>query len=137
MVRLRIKESVPSFLAVKKWTAEFKRDRTSNRDNERTGCPKSVVTDEIVTNPQYRIRRLSTQGSKNCRGYNQLDSQRPPHFTWSSMYAEVECSMGTVFDYNRLKTHLFEVQVQLWAFLKSVLTYLNVIPPSFFDVSSP
>lgn len=41
-------DSSPSYSTVKKWTAEFKRGRTSTNDDERCGRPKSVTTEEMI-----------------------------------------------------------------------------------------
>lgn len=59
-----LKESAPSFSTVKKWAAEFKRGRTSIQDDERTGRPKTVVTDQIVSKIHNAIlddRRLKVR----------------------------------------------------------------------------
>jgi histone-lysine N-methyltransferase SETMAR len=41
-------DSSPSFSTIKKWTAEFKRGRTSLEDGPREGRPKSATTPEIT-----------------------------------------------------------------------------------------
>ena len=41
-------DSSPSFSTIKKWAAEFKRDRTSLEDDPREGRPKSALTPEII-----------------------------------------------------------------------------------------
>jgi len=41
-------DSSPSFSTIKKWAAEFKRDRTSLEDDPREGRPKSATTPEII-----------------------------------------------------------------------------------------
>jgi transposase len=41
-------DSSPSFLTIKKWDAEFKRDRTSLEDDPHEGRPKSATTPEII-----------------------------------------------------------------------------------------
>jgi transposase len=41
-------DSSPSFLTIMKWTAEFKRGRTSIEDDLREGRPKSATTPEII-----------------------------------------------------------------------------------------
>ena len=38
----------PSYSAVKKWAAEFKRERESVEDDGRSGCPKDATTDENI-----------------------------------------------------------------------------------------
>jgi transposase len=41
-------DSSPSFSTIKKWTAEFKRDRTSLEGDPGKGCPKSATTPQIT-----------------------------------------------------------------------------------------
>jgi histone-lysine N-methyltransferase SETMAR len=41
-------DSSHSFSTIKKWTAEFKRGRTSLEDDPREGRPKSATTPEII-----------------------------------------------------------------------------------------
>ena len=41
-------DSSRSFSTIKKWAAEFKRDRTSLEDDPRKGRPKSATTPEII-----------------------------------------------------------------------------------------
>jgi len=41
-------ESSPPFSTIKKWTAEFKRGRTSLENDLREGRPKSATTPEII-----------------------------------------------------------------------------------------
>jgi transposase len=41
-------DSSPSFSTINKWTAEFKRGRTSLEDDSREGLPKSATTPEII-----------------------------------------------------------------------------------------
>jgi len=41
-------DSSPSFSTIKKWTAEFKRGRTSLEDDSREGSPESATTPEII-----------------------------------------------------------------------------------------
>jgi transposase len=41
-------DSSPSFPTIKKWVAEFKRDRTSLEGDSREGRPKSATTPEII-----------------------------------------------------------------------------------------
>ena len=41
-------DSSPSFSTIKKWAAEFKRGRTSLKDDPREGRPKSATTPEII-----------------------------------------------------------------------------------------
>jgi len=41
-------DSSPSFSTIKKWAAEFKRDRTSLDDDPRKECPKSAATPQII-----------------------------------------------------------------------------------------
>jgi len=40
--------SSPSFSTIKKWAAEFKRDRTNLEDDPREGRPKGATTPEII-----------------------------------------------------------------------------------------
>ncbi|XP_030760797.1 protein GVQW3-like [Sitophilus oryzae] len=41
-------DSAPSFTTVKFWAAEFKRDRKSLGDDERSGRPKTATTDDNI-----------------------------------------------------------------------------------------
>lgn len=41
-------DSTPLHTAIKKWMAEFKRDRTSLEDDPRSGHPKTPSTEAIV-----------------------------------------------------------------------------------------
>ena len=41
-------ESAPSFTTIKYWVAEFKRGRTSCKDEHRTGRPKEVATPDMI-----------------------------------------------------------------------------------------
>jgi transposase len=42
-------DSSPSSSTIKKWAAEFKRGRTSLKDDPCEGCPKSATPPEITT----------------------------------------------------------------------------------------
>ena len=58
-------DSAPSFTTVKFWAAEFKRGCTSLGDNERSGRPKTVTTDDniaqihqmVLDNRQIKVKR--------------------------------------------------------------------------------
>lgn len=45
---LTLFESASSFLMVKNWVAEFKRDRTSTNDEPRSGRPKTATLPDII-----------------------------------------------------------------------------------------
>jgi hypothetical protein len=72
-------DSSPSFLTIKKWTAEFKRGRTSLEDDPCEGHPESTTTPEIteqlhdmvLDDRRMKMRETAeTVGiSKECVGY--------------------------------------------------------------------
>ncbi|XP_018309051.1 uncharacterized protein [Mycetomoellerius zeteki] len=65
-------DSAPSFATVKRWVAEFKRDRTSLADDERSGQPTTATTDNIeeihqmiMDNRRIKIREIAEAYQKN------------------------------------------------------------------------
>ena len=53
--------SAPSYVQVKVWVGEFKRDRTSLEDETRSGCPRNATDKEIckkVWDLVYSDRRI-------------------------------------------------------------------------------
>ncbi|XP_020296620.1 putative uncharacterized protein FLJ37770 [Pseudomyrmex gracilis] len=59
-------DSAPSFTTVKFWAAEFKRGRTSLVDDERSGRPKTAITDDniaqvhqmVLDNRRIKVREI-------------------------------------------------------------------------------
>ena len=60
-------DSAPSFTTVKFWAAEFKRGRTSLKDEERSGRPKTATTDDniaqvhqiLLDNRRIKVREIA------------------------------------------------------------------------------
>ena len=57
--------SAPSRQIVEKWIAEFKRDRTSTNDAERSGRPnEAVIPENIQKNPPIGYERSQMKGAR-------------------------------------------------------------------------
>jgi transposase len=64
-------DSSPSFSAIKKWAAEFKRGRTSLEGDPREGRPKSAITPEIIEQMHDTVlddRRMKVRGIAETLG---------------------------------------------------------------------
>lgn len=64
-------DSSPSFSTIKKWAAEFKRDRSSLEDDPRTGRPKTATTSEMIEKVHDLIlndRRIKVREVANTMG---------------------------------------------------------------------
>ena len=51
----------PSFTTVKFWAAKFKRGRNNLGDDERSGRPKTAITDENITKVHQMVLELKRE----------------------------------------------------------------------------
>jgi hypothetical protein len=71
-------ESSPLFSTFKKWAAEFKRGRTSLKDDPCEGCPKSTTPPEIIEQVHNILDKHSRQHGGGSRPYRPAAAD--PHY---------------------------------------------------------
>jgi len=86
-------DSSPSFSAIKKWAAEFKRGRTSLEDDPREGCPKSTTPPEIIVQVHdmvLDVRQMKVREIAETTGFT-ITNQNPNSSENSGQKPVVQC----------------------------------------------
>ena len=78
-----LRDDAPALSTVKKWAAEFKRDRESLEDDPRSGRPTSATTQENIDHVHHMVmddRRLTVPGLFD------LIAASAPSSSWHSIH---------------------------------------------------